>query len=1138
MLASLRALCNAEPGKGSLDDEWLRSFLSNSSDHSFSQFGTALKFLHVLIRSDRNVTESYVAHLQEVLSVDPKYRLRAHCIVSSARFPLRPDYLKVLGHSSSLETTASSETVSVTSLDACLSATTELFLKVVDNRSKPLPLQTEDATGCLHPYNGVELKQVRVRTIFENSGHKPRIIELIAASSAASNTSLLFMKDDALDRDMITASMFSFLSHLWCSNPLIAQRNCTAYVPDTWPACSDFNKKPHKCFGFSEYIPDFKTLKCFLDDIPAMSDSEIDCFVESYAAGLMATYIIDLRDRHSENFGVSRGYNFYSVDLKHCFGLADRSLARSPPFFVDKRLMSFLSTCHHGRDNHDTKWDYFVWLLLTLFDIAFQEQDLILKAARMFCVSCPSISDGDVGFVLNKTLFLPRDKASSYIETLISEGTNKGSAFESLHSIMTTLRSRSGSKESIHGIVGEVINRHWALKLCRGAMILQKGSPGQVVNADDVTCFMSSNFSARSPSLFPGKGVEGYIRFEVEHDGNSELMGALTIWFKVPWKPFGSQTNRFGVIFETARSTSDQQYLSSKLDAFRCVDYLKVNDVCEKDKSGFWLASSGTVYMEFPFFTVEICMSNTPDSLFCLKIVPKFTRLEDTSRIISASSNSVLCRLNFKNNSSISHAMSDPCVKILSGRLVSSLVEVLQHEESIVVVGHEKRVGIDGLITMRVLDRQRNCTFNFGIWFKVPSKFPLAQTNRFAVIHSTKNILSLDEFETVCTHLRGIKNYKSKPHHDTILSSAQVNMWLAQDVEKSVDIDVPDGKFSLSVRMSNEPQAIIEISLSSGGFVAQVSSIDSEDEEESLVTSVRDRLTDFAVSKMVTTFFSLKFKAQKIPLISEVLDGKLWIGTIVAAQDLDILNDHRITHVVSFTQFGEQANFHKDRIKYHTVLIHDLASSNIGQFLTDAVSFIQSALSNPAYRVLVHCNQGRSRSATIVAAYLISTGKCSSAQDAFRFLKIRRPCVNPNHGFQRQLQDWAGSRALGPNTSLQASEVNESETMQSPGPVGCHVMFSYPWGPHQENVRDVAKNLRANGFDVWIDVYGSTILGKIEGAVATDEIMAQASSSFVFIIIPRFSNVLHHQMLNISNCVTFNSHAFRPLDCQVMLWSL
>lgn len=941
-----------------------------------------------------------------------------------------------------------------------------------------------------------------MQTIFENSGHKPRIIELIAASSAASNTSLLFMKDDALDRDMITVSMFSFLSHLWCSNPLIAQRNCTAYVPDTWPACCDFKKKPHKCFGFSEYIPDFKTLKCFLDDIPSMSGSEIDCFVESYAAGLMATYIMDLRDRHSENFGVSRGYNFYSVDLKHCFGLADRSLARSPPFFVDKKLMSFLSTCAHGRDNLDTKWDYFVWLLLTLFDIAFHEQDLILKAARMFCVSCPSISDDDVGFVLNKTLFLPRDKAVRYIQTLISEGTNQGSAFESLHSIMTTLRSRSGSKESIHGIVGEVFNRHWALKLCRGAMILQKGHPGQVVNADDVTCFMSSNFSARSPSLFPGKGVEGYIRFEVEHDGNSELMGALTIWFKVPWKPFGSQTNRFGVIFESASSTSDGQYLSSKLDAFRCVDYVKVNDVCEKDKSGFWLASSGTVYMEFPFFTVEICMSNTPESLFCLKIVPKFTRLVDTSRSISASSNSVLCRLNFKNNSSISHAMSDPCIKILSGRLVSSLVEVLQHEESIVVVGHEIRVGIDGLITLRVLDHTKKCAFNFGIWFKVPSKFPLAQTNRFAVIHSTKNILSLDEFETVCTHLRGIKNYKSKPHHDTILSlpnsnSAHVNMWLAQDVEKNVDIDVPDGKFSLRVRMSNEPQAIIEISLSSGAFVAQGCSEDSEDEEESLVTSVRDRLSDFAVSKMVTTFFSLKFKAQKIPLISEVLDEKLWIGTIVAAQDLDILNDHRITHVVSFTQFGEQANFHKDLIKYHTVSIHDLASSNIGQFLTDAVSFIQSALSNPKHRVLVHCNQGRSRSATIVAAYLISTGQCSSADDAFQFLKIRRPCVNPNHGFQRQLQDWAESQAFGSKTSLQASEVNGSEKMQSPGAVGCHVMFSYPWGPHQEIVRDVAKNLKANGFDVWIDVDGSSILSKMQGG--TDEIMAQASSLFYII---------------------------------------
>ncbi len=1107
MLASLRALCNAEPGKDTLDDGWLRSFLSTSSDPRFSHFSVALQFLHVLIRSDRNVTESYVAHLQEVL-LDPKYRLRAHCIVSSApvgsgNFPLRPDYLKALGYGSSVPPQCSART-EYASLDPFLCATTELFLKVVDNRSKPLPLQTEDATGCLHPYYGVELKQVKVQTIFEKSGHKPRIIELIAASSAASSTSLLFMKDDALDRDMVAVSMFSFLSHLWCSNSLIEHRNCTAYAPDTWPAFSDSKKKTPKCFGFSEYIPDFRTLKSFLDNIPLMSDSELDWFVESYAAGLMATYIIDLKDRHSENFGVSRGFNFYSVDMKHCFGLADKSLASSPPFFIDKRLFSLLLTRPHDRDNLDTKWDYFLWLSLTLFEIAFNEQDLILKAARMFCLSCPSISDDDVGFVLNKTLFLPRDKASRYIRTLLTEGPHQGSAFESLHSMMTTIRSRSDSRNSIHGIIGEVINRHWALKLCSGTMVLHHGSPGQVLNSEDVTCFMSSNFSARSPSLLPGKGVDGYLRFQVEKDGNSEVMGALTIWFKVPWKPFGSQTNRFGVIFENASSAGDEQYLS-KLHAFRCVDYLKVNDVCEKDKSGFWLASSSTVFMEFPIFTVEICMSNTPESYFCLKILPKFTRFSEQSSVVSALSNSVSCRLNFKNCSSTSHCMSDPCIRILSGRLLSSLVEISQHEESIVVVGHEMRVGIDGLITLSVLDSNKRCIFNFGIWFKVPQKFPLAQTNRFAVIHSRETILSLEEFGHACNYLRGIKKYNSKPHHDMVIrfansDSAQVNMWLAQNVEKHVDVPVPDGKFSLSVRMSNVPQAIIEISLSSGASVAQVGLEDSEDEEESLVASVRDRLSDFAVSKMVTTFFSLKFKAQKIPLISEVLDGKLWIGTIVAAQDIHLLNEHRITHIVSFTQFGEQANFHKDRIKYHTVSIHDLASSNIGQFLGDAVDFIGSALSNPIHKVLVHCNQGRSRSATIVAAYLISTGLCCSADDAFKLLKSRRPCVNPNDGFKRQLQDWAETRAVGLQPFLQ-----ESLALQSPGPVGAtkdvflsHVMFSYPWGPHQEIVREVANNLKANGIDIWIDVYGSTILSKMEGAVATDDMMAKARKLYYF----------------------------------------
>lgn len=54
---------------------------------------------------------------------------------------------------------------------------------------------------------------------------------------------------------------------------------------------------------------------------------------------------------------------------------------------------------------------------------------------------------------------------------------------------------------------------------------------------------------------------------------------------------------------------------------------------------------------------------------------------------------------------------------------------------------------------------------------------------------------------------------------------------------------------------------------------------------------------------------------------------------------------------------------------------------------------------------LVHCMAGVSRSATLAAAYLMWHYKWTAAQ-ALAFLKERRPVVDPNEGFRRQLAAW------------------------------------------------------------------------------------------------------------------------------------
>lgn len=55
--------------------------------------------------------------------------------------------------------------------------------------------------------------------------------------------------------------------------------------------------------------------------------------------------------------------------------------------------------------------------------------------------------------------------------------------------------------------------------------------------------------------------------------------------------------------------------------------------------------------------------------------------------------------------------------------------------------------------------------------------------------------------------------------------------------------------------------------------------------------------------------------------------------------------------------------------------------------------------------VLVHCQAGVSRSATIVIAYIMKKNKIKS-KAALEFVQEKRPIVGPNDGFLEQLKSW------------------------------------------------------------------------------------------------------------------------------------
>uniref|UniRef100_A0AAY3ZVA4 Dual specificity protein phosphatase n=1 Tax=Denticeps clupeoides TaxID=299321 RepID=A0AAY3ZVA4_9TELE len=89
-------------------------------------------------------------------------------------------------------------------------------------------------------------------------------------------------------------------------------------------------------------------------------------------------------------------------------------------------------------------------------------------------------------------------------------------------------------------------------------------------------------------------------------------------------------------------------------------------------------------------------------------------------------------------------------------------------------------------------------------------------------------------------------------------------------------------------------------------------------------------------------------------------------------------------------------------VAYYGVAAEDVPGFDISQYFYPAGLFIDQTLSRPENKLLVHCVLGRSRSATLVLAYLMIY-KEMTLVDAIEHVKRRRRIV-PNWGFLKQLR--------------------------------------------------------------------------------------------------------------------------------------
>ncbi|XP_065150457.1 dual specificity protein phosphatase 19b [Paramisgurnus dabryanus] len=121
-----------------------------------------------------------------------------------------------------------------------------------------------------------------------------------------------------------------------------------------------------------------------------------------------------------------------------------------------------------------------------------------------------------------------------------------------------------------------------------------------------------------------------------------------------------------------------------------------------------------------------------------------------------------------------------------------------------------------------------------------------------------------------------------------------------------------------------------------------------------------------------------------------------------AAHDIDTLKKYKVTHVLNVA-YGVENAF-PQLFTYKTVTILDLPETDITSYFPDCFEFINQA-SQQGGVLLVHCNAGVSRSASVVIGFLMSQDKLSF-EEAFSTVKSARPYIQPNPGFMNQLKKY------------------------------------------------------------------------------------------------------------------------------------
>lgn len=145
----------------------------------------------------------------------------------------------------------------------------------------------------------------------------------------------------------------------------------------------------------------------------------------------------------------------------------------------------------------------------------------------------------------------------------------------------------------------------------------------------------------------------------------------------------------------------------------------------------------------------------------------------------------------------------------------------------------------------------------------------------------------------------------------------------------------------------------------------------------------------------------ISYASNRVFEANKIIEG-IYLGGIDSVYDKDELKKLGIKNIISVIA-GFEAPYPED-FNYVVLNALDTVNTDLKEFFSMTNDFIDDSLDNDE-KVLIHCMAGRSRSVTILAAYIIKiTGM--DVETTLDTIKAKRNIIEPNEYFVKQLEEY------------------------------------------------------------------------------------------------------------------------------------